>query len=141
MNALGQRMGLDGLAVVLADFDIHADHVAGAQQLQHGCRQHQRTAVGDARLDDEVRLHGPDQFLHGHGVHRQLDERPASPREVVHVLAFQRHLAPGDGQLAELLVFGEAGNAGFLLLAVFRMRVGRGFKVGHSDSFVQAVLR
>ena len=64
-------MRLDRRAVVRPDVDVDAEHlaagharverpargdgIAAIQQCQHGRAENQRAAMGDARLDDEVR--------------------------------------------------------------------------------------
>ena len=72
---------------MIANVDVDAEHSAAvAEQLQHRRVKDQRTAVGDARLDDEIRLSCPNDLLHCHEVLRKLNDRPAEPREVVRVL-------------------------------------------------------
>ena len=72
--------------VVLADFDVDADHEAiAAEQLEDRRRERQRAAVGDAGLDDDLRLDSPDQLLDRDDVLRVLDDRQAEPVEVVRV--------------------------------------------------------
>jgi hypothetical protein len=78
------RVLLDRGPVVRADVDVDAhDLPRPADQLQHRGREHDRAAVCDPGLDDQVRLDVPDDLLQGDQVLRELDDRPAHPAEVV----------------------------------------------------------
>ena len=50
--------------------------------------------MGNPGLDDEIGLDLPDQFLHGHNVLWELDDRPAHPGEMVGVLVRCRSADP-----------------------------------------------
>ena len=94
-------MGVDGRAVVGADVDIDADHLAAAglgiehaarldgvaivEHRQHRGAHHQRTAMGDAGLDDQIGAARPDQFLDRIEILRHLDDRPAEPGEILRI--------------------------------------------------------
>jgi hypothetical protein len=126
--ATRHRMGFDRRAVVGADVDVDAQHpcigrtAAGGVELQHGGRENERAAVGDARLDDQLGLRGPDDLLHGHHVLGVLDDGPAQPFEVVGVLALVGLVHPGARGLGQ----GRAGALGgdFLRALALELFVG-----------------
>ena len=68
-----------------------ARNTARGNRIGHGSRMASMEASWKIReppcaipdLDDQVRLYGPDQLLHGNDVLRVLDDRPAEPAEVV----------------------------------------------------------
>ena len=64
--------------------------IAVIEQGEHGGAEDQRSAVGDAGLDDQVGLDLPDDLLYRHHVLWLLDDRAAEPGEVVGVLGSQR---------------------------------------------------
>ena len=76
----------DGGAVVRPDLDVDADHPALLHGFAEGGVEDQRAAMGDAGLDDDVRLHPVDDFLDTHHVFGKLDDWPAHPGEAVDVL-------------------------------------------------------
>ena len=77
-------------AVVGADIDIDAEHLAVSHQLAQRGVVDQRAAMRDAGFDDQVRSHVPQDFLHGDHVLRVLDDRPAHPSEIIGVLGVDR---------------------------------------------------
>jgi len=99
LDAGGHGVGFNSSAVVGTDINVNAQHLtfgvlgvergagldrfAHVEQGKHGCAQDQRTAVGDARFDDQVGLDLPDQFLHGNHVLRVLDDGAAKCCEFV----------------------------------------------------------
>ncbi|MCY1233289.1 hypothetical protein D9M72_458270 [compost metagenome] len=100
-------MLFDRIPIVRADVDIDADDLALADQLQHRGHEDHRTAAGDARFDDDVRLGVPDHFLGRHDIGRHLDDRHAHERPEIGIVVFvERHqclerLAKGVLVLAE----------------------------------------
>ncbi len=79
-------MRLDGAAIVRADLDVDADHAAAAHGLEEAGVEDERSAVGDARLDDDVGLHPVDHLLDAQHVLGKLDDGAAHPAERVDVL-------------------------------------------------------
>src|SRR5258705_1257254 len=82
-------------AIVFAYVDIDSDDEAiAAEQFQHRGRKNQRAAARDARLDDQIRLYSPDDFLHRNHVLRKLDNRPSEPGEVIRILELRNSREP-----------------------------------------------
>ncbi|MNZ57715.1 hypothetical protein D3C78_757000 [compost metagenome] len=110
LDAPGHRMAFDRLAVVRANVEVDAQYFTVALQLQQRGVVDDRTTVGDAALDDQVRFDLPDDLLHRHHVLWQLDDRTAHPREVVAVLVPGRFVEEISGQASEFLVVALLGN-------------------------------
>jgi 8-oxo-dGTP pyrophosphatase MutT (NUDIX family) len=74
-----------GKAALMREFKEEVGAVS-ADELEHRSREHDAATVRDSGLDDEVRLHVPDQLLHQYNIARELDDGAAEPAEVVGVL-------------------------------------------------------
>lgn len=114
------RVTFNGFAVVGSDVDINSQHLATrltrikgcallngvghVEQGEHGSAEHQRTAMGDASLNDQIWLDLPDDFLHRDDVLRILDDGAAEPFEMVGVLEAICFFHPRDGQLPKCYI-------------------------------------
>jgi hypothetical protein len=58
-----QRMCFDRDAVVRPDLDVNSDDPPASEEFAEAGVEDERAAVGDAGLDDHVRLHAIDDFL------------------------------------------------------------------------------
>ena len=114
-------MGFDRTTVRLPDVDVDADHLAVAtDQLEQGSGKDQRSAAGDAGLDDEVGSYPPNDLLNGDDVLRELNDRQAEPGEVIGVLVLRGSIEPVSGDLPKVLV----SDHGLRELAVPGLEVG-----------------
>ena len=87
-------MLLDLVAIVGSNLDVDADHSPLLHRLAEARIKDERTAVGDTRLHDDVRLDAIDRFLDPENVFGELDDRPAHPCEAVRILAVPSELDP-----------------------------------------------
>ena len=69
----------DGFAVVGANININPDDLAVAQQCQHGGRENHRAATRNPRLDNDIGLGFPDNFLRHDNIGRHLYDGNAQP--------------------------------------------------------------
>ena len=100
-------MRLDRGPIVLANFDVDADHAPPIECFAQTGIEHERAAVGHAGLDDHVGRHREDHFLNPQHVLGQLDDRAAQPTEAVHVFRVPAAAQPGPRHGGECLGTGQ----------------------------------
>ena len=121
-----QGVLLDLPAVVCADVDVDADHpprgcpgieqsaplqgIADVQKREHRSGKDERSAVRDARFDDQVRPAPPDHFLYRQHVLRILDDGPAEPAEVVGIFGIHGGVEKCFRSINERLICRIGGN-------------------------------
>src|SRR6185312_3319941 len=121
-----QRVAFQRGAVVRADVDVDADHLARdrrmpaqefavAERGEDAGGEHERAAAGDTGLDHGLRLVPPDHLLQRADVLRVLDDRQIEPLEHVLVVEFAAGIVPGGDRLAAIRVIPVAlGHLGAL---------------------------
>src|SRR6516165_9074191 len=82
---MGERVGLDRLAVMRSDVQVDPDDASLTEKFEDRAVKDHRTAAGDPRLDDQGRFRRPDDLLRGHDVGRYLDDRDTQPRPHVRI--------------------------------------------------------
>ncbi|MOA13576.1 hypothetical protein D3C78_1336360 [compost metagenome] len=122
-DPLAHRVRFDRLTVVLADIDVDAQHFAMADQFQHRGVKHQRAAVGNTGLDNDVRPQRPDDLLHGDHVLGKLNDRAAHPAEVVGVLMFGGRANPVQRRGLQRFVLLQAFDVLFYFFTKLLMRI------------------
>src|SRR6267143_5948613 len=97
-----QRMPFDLLAVLIANINIDSqDLPCTTDQFEQRGIKDQRAAAGDTRLDNQIGLHTPDDFLHGDDILWELYDGPAQPGEVIRILESGNLSNPVPGRLAQ----------------------------------------
>src|SRR6185437_1735123 len=88
VQAFTHGVPFDGLTVPSANIDIDAYNFAMPKEFKQRRVVDDRTAMGNARLDDEIGANVPDDLLHRHHVLWKLDDRAPHPGEVVGVFVW-----------------------------------------------------
>src|SRR6476620_384440 len=104
-------MSLDLGTVFGSQLDVHADRASCPQRFEHRRIEDQRAAVGDSRLDDDVRLDMKDELLQSNDVLGQLDDRAAEPGEAVDALRVPTDTYPRAGHELERFWVREGDTA------------------------------
>ena len=128
-------MVLNGGTVVRADVDVDTQNFAGrlrwvndsarlngiahVQQRKHGCTENQRPTMRNTRLDDQIRLDAPDEFLHRNDILRVLNDRAILPVVVVRILRLCRGLQKCHSQVVQRLVVHHVRDTACDLLLKF----------------------
>src|SRR6185436_18433017 len=119
-------MGCYGQFIMGPYFQVDAYHPAlvdfatGFQNGEHGSGKNERSTPGDSGLDDQVRLHEPDNLLHGLEILGNLQNGDAQPREVVDIvgLADAYLVEERPGSRLQFLVATIGGNSAVHLLSI-----------------------
>ena len=102
LNARCERMGFNRLSVVRSNINIKTegfsfrntwvkgllffDRLTEVEQCKHRGTEDQRTSMGNAGFNNQIRFYLPNNFLHGSHVLRILNDRSAKPFEIVGIL-------------------------------------------------------
>ena len=89
------------------------DDTALLYELTEACVEDQRASVSNPSLDDNVRADLVHELLNSDQIFRELDDRPAQPRERIGVFLVPSHLEPhlGDRFKGFAGVQGERGRS------------------------------